>query len=137
MLEVFRAEAKGHGDEERDALKNRYKDKKRILKRHILTSKRVIWKEACDDLEDDIWGNGYKIAAGLFRTPSPVDLTQATATGISHALFPRVIDETPTIPDEEAEQHMDPFTMEEMISTAERLKSGKVSGLDGISPEAA
>ncbi|KAG5888609.1 hypothetical protein JTB14_037821 [Gonioctena quinquepunctata] len=50
----------------------------------------------------------------------------ATVTDIAHALFPQVINETPMIPAVGAEEPMDLFTMEEIITAAERLRSGKV-----------
>ncbi|KAG5880286.1 hypothetical protein JTB14_020032 [Gonioctena quinquepunctata] len=123
-------------DEEKEVLRNEYKEERTALKRLVRTSKRELWKKACEDLEEDVWGNGYRIATGRFSNPRPVDLTQEQTSSIAQVLFPRNDDENFMIIDRDAGVEPPLFTMEELQTAADRLKSGKAPGLDGIPPEA-
>ncbi|KAK9731585.1 hypothetical protein QE152_g13523 [Popillia japonica] len=48
--------------EKRRRLKDLYRIQKKDLRKHINESKRKHWINVCKELEDDIWGAGYKIA---------------------------------------------------------------------------
>nr|CAI5833302.1 unnamed protein product [Callosobruchus analis] len=43
------------------AQKEQYKNKKKELRVLTRKSKEQLWKDICDEINDDIWGNGYKI----------------------------------------------------------------------------
>jgi len=54
------------------AIKTKYKENKLTLKKLITREKENSWKKLCDNLENDIWGKGYKIACAKLATkPRP------------------------------------------------------------------
>lgn len=68
---------------------NEYQRSKRFLKAEIKKSKRVCWKELCNTIDNDIWGQGYRIA--MKRTAcyvrKPALTMEATEQVVDH-LFP-------------------------------------------------
>ncbi|KAG5864439.1 hypothetical protein JTB14_026753 [Gonioctena quinquepunctata] len=118
-------------EEKKTQLKDEYPTEKRALQKQIPSSKQEHW----NDLNDDIWGDGYKIAAGCLASLSPVDLTEEIVRNIVTTLFPHRYDEKPNI-SKSTEIEMSLFTKDELRASAERLNAGKAPGLDGIPAEA-
>ncbi|KAG5893548.1 hypothetical protein JTB14_013633 [Gonioctena quinquepunctata] len=52
----------------------------------------------CEDLDNDIWGDGYKVPTGRFVKTNPVDLTLDMAKNIAEVHFPRTMDDHLIIP---------------------------------------
>ncbi|KAG5894688.1 hypothetical protein JTB14_034736 [Gonioctena quinquepunctata] len=75
------------------------------------------------------------IVMGHFANPNPVLLAEELTQGIAEKLFPRTEDGMPDICDRIKEK-VQLFTLEEMLTAAKSLKSGKAPGPDGIPPEA-
>ncbi|KAG5878456.1 hypothetical protein JTB14_022779 [Gonioctena quinquepunctata] len=115
-------------------MKTEYKNAKKVLQDLIKTSKEH-WKTLCKNLEDDVWGNGYKIAMGRLISPSPVPITDGIVQDIAKKLFPWTVDERPEIP-VRMEDEVRLFTEKELHSAAKSLKNGKAPGPDGIPSEA-
>lgn len=105
----------------------------RELKRLINKSKRERWKELCERLDGDIWGDGYRIAMKHLRCPmSPCALEAAAKMSIVKVLFPMSRNQPL-----EGDQIIDlppPFTEAELAEAAGKIKVGKAAGLDGIAP---
>lgn len=120
-------------NEEKLAARRTYKESKKELRKLIDESKRQHWKNLCDELNDDIWGDGYKIATRSLRGLIPYRLPLERRREIACLLFPRVTDSWDKI-GEIAD--VDPFTLEELNTAAVKMKSGRAPGLDGIPPEA-
>lgn len=69
-----RATIRARGAVEREERKAAYKRGKKELKGVINLSKKKQWQEICDDLDKDIWGNGYKIVSGRMCEQTPIEL---------------------------------------------------------------
>lgn len=109
---------------------------KKELNKLINQSKRESWKQTCKELEDDIWGNGYKIATkGLGIQSLPYNPPVEKKLEWCRQLFPKKENRRlrwMRIPTEQAPQ----FTIEELREAAGTIKNKKAPGPDGIPPEA-
>ncbi|KAJ3640617.1 hypothetical protein Zmor_027169 [Zophobas morio] len=110
-----------------------YKQKKKELKIMINGSKEKAWKKVCEEVDRNVWGEGYKIvtkwmgrgmsgtacgenemeeARKLFPEHGPLEWTDLVVDGLVPA-----------------------FTPEELQEAAGRLRKGKAPGPDKIPPE--
>lgn len=133
---VTRANARNiPGNEERIRLQTQYKDSCKELKRLIFRSKREHWKNLCSELENDVWGSGYKIVMKHLGSQSlPYNLSLDQKTEIIEQLFPKREDQW--IRGEKIQEGVSPFTIDELDKAAEQIKHGKAPGPDRIPPEA-
>lgn len=133
---VTRANARNApGNEENIRLQMQYKDSCKELKRLIFCSKREHWKNLCSELENDVWGAGYKIAMKHLGSQSlPYNLSLDQKTEIIEYLFPKREDQW--IRGEPVQEGVPPFTMDELAKAAEQIKHGKAPGPDRVPPEA-
>nr|CAI5850898.1 unnamed protein product [Callosobruchus analis] len=129
-----RARRVGTGSEtELKCLYDTYKAKKKRLHRLIVEAKKQRWKALCDELENDIWGEGYRIVTKKFTgVTSTCNLEPDTKIDIVRQLFPSRQDSWPERP---VDEDCLPFTLEELTEAGSRLKSGKAPGLDGVTPD--
>ena len=103
---------------------------KREYRKAIKTSKNEHWKELCAELDNDIWGQGYKLVTRYIKYP-PVHykLGKEQTIQIVKTLFPDRIDrwnkgeKTKSVPF---------FTEQEILAAGNMLKCGKAPGLDHI-----
>lgn len=51
-------------------MQEKHKDQKKELKVLINKSKKTLWRQLCDELDKDIWGQGYKLADSTLYHPS-------------------------------------------------------------------
>lgn len=110
-----------------------YKSSRKTLKDLINTSKRLRWRELCAELENDIWGQGYKIAMkGIQATSFPYEIGPERRAKIITELFPKVADNWIR---HESIAEAPPFTIEELQLAYEKLKTGKAAGPDKILPD--
>lgn len=123
-------------DEEREEAREAYKTSKRELRRLINASKRKHWKELCAELENDIWGDAYKIATGRLTSRAPVDIDADRRREITEALF--TVGGDPGNPQTGGAENgaIEPFTLQELEEAIAGIKKGKAPGIDGIPPEA-
>ncbi|KAJ8964370.1 hypothetical protein NQ317_003015 [Molorchus minor] len=124
-------------EEEKAAAKETYKRKKKDLGNSIRTAKRRQWEELCEELENDVWGDAYKIVTGRFTNTAPAELTETRRREIAEALFTTAKGNDAVRDDDKvAREDIVPFTEEELRVAAEGIKKRKAPGLDGIPPEA-
>lgn len=114
-----------------------YRAQRKQLKRTILEAKKKAWIKMIDELDLDIWDQGYKIITKKFRTQrnpgKEKQLEQAKK------LFPKIEEEEDPwkrIRRIEANK-IKPFSQEELTQVAGKLKNKKAPGPDGIPPELA
>lgn len=115
-----------------------WRNKRRELSKEICRAKRMSWRELCERLEDDVWGEGYKIAVSSLRVGKPpYEMREDLREEMVSALFP----EAPTVVQLERGGLRDGaddarhFAEEEVAAAVDRLKAGKAPGCDGIWPE--
>lgn len=115
-----------------EQLEEAYKGKKKDLRAMIRSAKKEAWKELCDKLNEDIWGDGYRIVKRQLDGPTlPFELSETFKRQVLEHLFPARQDVW------EINETADgtPFSLEEIQKVGEDVKTGKASGLDGIPPE--
>lgn len=113
-------------------LKDEYKEARKRLRKLIKSSKAKAWDNICAKLEDDIWGDGYRIIRKSLGNPSPpFSLTNELRREILNVMFPTRNDRWISAPTD----FPMPFSMEEIVEAGERLKPGTAPGPDAIPPE--
>nr|CAI5853258.1 unnamed protein product [Callosobruchus analis] len=119
---------------EAQSLQNAYVVARKNLQRLIHAAKKKCWKELCDNLEDDIWGEGYRLVTkqlqntGLMHRVSDNQKVQ-----IVRELFPTRQEQRQREPPEKVVQL---FSVEELNEAADKLKRGKAPAPDNVPPEA-
>lgn len=115
-----------------EAQHNDYREARKELRKLIKRSKAARWKEICEEVQQDPWGKGYKIAMKKLGAPLPRLPADLLGT-VVRKLFPR--QEPPTYADAEMPEDYPPVTLSEIIVAGARLKAGKAGGPDGVPPE--
>lgn len=112
-----------------------YKEAKTTLGKMIRAAKRQHWLALCEELNEDIWGSGYKITMKRLKgTDTPYELPEDKRVEIARQLFPRVDD--PWMKEDYGLLVIPPFTAEEIDNAIRNMKTGKSPGPDGIPAEA-
>lgn len=113
---------------------NSYKAAKKLLGDTIKAEKRKLWKEMCDELNEDIWGQGYQhVMRRIKRSDTPFELTTDKKTAAVEILFPERFE---TLPARLLGTSPVDFTIEDITDGCQKMKSGKAPGPDGIPAEA-
>lgn len=116
-----------------EELEKEMKEKRGELRKLITRAKRNKWREVCKALDEDVWGEGYKIVrrelGGGFRA---LELTTERKWEIIEELFPM---DGEGYERERKRYAVPPFTKEELQEAIERTKGGKAPGMDGVTPE--
>lgn len=130
---LSRRNARGNGSEE---LETRMVTARKLLKRLIRISKRKSWRDVLEKLDEDIWGEGYKIVTSHFHSGSlGYQIPTKIRRKILSDLFPFVEnDKIPRRPTIHEEVHG--FTERELAQAIKAMKNGKAPGPDGVTVEA-
>ena len=122
-------------EEQRTIKKNTYKIAKRKLCKEIAAEKKKGWKELCDRLDEDVYGDGYKIVMAQLRYTAPkIALTPKERVTQFNKLFVTDIDTFPK-QQKEIEENKQLITAEELQAATRKIKSRKAPGPDGLPPE--
>lgn len=120
--------------EERENLKRIYKEAKAALTKAIQNAKRQAWNNLCDEVEENVWGDGFKIVTKKFGKIQPNLLTNEEEYKQATKLFPQHKNETwKRIPVKDTD--FTPFTDLELVEALNTIKCEKAEGPAGISPE--
>ena len=112
-----------------------YRLARRELKDPISRSKKLKWEKLRDDLNNNLWGLGYKLVMKKLGTNRPLpELDCQTMTNIVNTLFP---DHEQRADEDITASALSPplFTSEELQGAARSLKSNKAPGPDRVPPE--
>lgn len=116
--------------EEMDRMINELKENKRKLKSEILNSKKEKWKALLSDLDNDIWGQGYKIVCKRTGTRKRLDLSDEHVEKVIKSLFPT---HPPTESrKKKAEEPIQELSEEELKKITKSIKTNKAPGPDNI-----
>lgn len=114
-------------------MENRYKTARNAYKKNIVISKDDCWRKILSELENDVWGEGFRIMQNSLNIKAPrVDLDLQKRTEVARTLFP-----VKPVEAWEARDSDNPvqISTEEVIAAANKLKSKKAPGPDGIPVE--
>lgn len=114
--------------------KEEYKVAKKKLKTEIYEAKKRSWNKIIKELENDIWGQAYKIVARQSRSKPQYRLSDEVQMEEAKKLFlerdqpkwKRIIIK---------EEEVLPFETDEIKTAIKKLKNGKAPGLDNITTE--
>lgn len=130
---ILRMKKKGKYDE---ITQEELKKSRKELKKEINSEKKKHWDRLCDELDNDVWGEGYKIVTKLMKGHQiSLKLSKECILKIAKELFPRgeIQEETRTI--DRTHYSIAKFTHEELENAVCRAKNGKAPGIDGIRNE--
>ncbi|CAB0035447.1 unnamed protein product [Trichogramma brassicae] len=123
--------ARGHADE--TIGREEFADARRRLHRAIKASKRLCWRQLCDEADCDVWGKPYRVVMSRLRAPrtsppSATELVQRAVSTLFPMIVPRPIDAPPLL-----EEHLIPEVgVEELRWAYGRVRIGAAPGPDGI-----
>lgn len=130
-----RANTRNRTEEDIIRLKADYKDARKMLMKKIRESKRNGWNELLKHLDEDIWGDAYRIATKEFKSSgTPYKMSKDRERQVIDCLFPDMpcfFNRTRETTVDEA----DLFTVAEVITASDKLKKNKAPGPDGIPAE--
>ncbi|XP_056647307.1 uncharacterized protein LOC130451974 [Diorhabda sublineata] len=119
--------------EEREKARAEYKEKRNYLKKMIKDAKKHSWKTVIEEVQNDVWGKGYQIVTKRFLLRPKTEISQDIIPKEASGLFPKY--EITTWP------HIDmvrtdiiPWTQEELVTAANKIKPKKAAGPDKLSP---
>lgn len=99
----------------------------------IKKSKERCWKQICEEVEEDVWGLGYKIASKKIAA-KPMKLTNELEEKVLTTLFPQS-EETDWEHAMIDEREIAEVTIEELTEALLASKSKKAPGPDGVSSD--
>lgn len=112
-----------------------YKEAKKKIKRAISKSKKKLWEELRQNVNNDPWGLGYKIVMKKLGSKNPIsEIEDHIMENIINVLFPTHVVRADNT-DEENTTGLTPFTIQELNTAARRLQNKKAPGPDGIPAE--
>lgn len=130
---LYTRNARRNDPEENQRLWEEYKDSKKTLQNSIKKAKRDCWKALCDNVDCDIWGDGYKIVMkGLIGYPPRLQMAMQTMEEVVDHLFP-IHQQVIFICDRSV--IFTNFSIEELRAACGKLKQNKAPGPGNIPPE--
>nr|CAH7745583.1 unnamed protein product [Callosobruchus chinensis] len=110
-----------------------YKAARKVLRQAIKASKKRCWQNLLQDINDDVWGKGYRIVTSKLKLTSPkLDISMTNKLIFVQELFP----DMPAVRWEDTTQiDITPFNIQELLTAVNRLKPNKAPGPDGIPSE--
>lgn len=126
--------ARIRADEERkiEQMDVEYRQKKNQLNKLIRREKKKKWEGLIRELNDDVWGDGYKIACKELKRLTPYDLTDERKWEAAQKLFPK---HRETVFERERIGAIEEFTREELNAAVLKMKVKKAPGPDGVTAE--
>jgi len=124
--------------QERTLIYKTYKEARRALRTAIKDSKRASWDSLCLQIDENPWGQGYKMVRKKTRH-AQAPLPPAEAREVIEKLFPRRPDPTPVPINPSAnpaELQIPPVSDDEINFVIRKTKPRKAVGLDGVPGEA-
>lgn len=116
-------------------LREQYKEERKRVSKEIARAKKHKWKELCKSLEEDIFGEAYKIIKSQLKCSGPkIWLKQGEKVQIFEKLFQTIPTSKPQ-PIATSRSHTTRVTEAELEYAISRIKTGKSPGPDQMLPE--
>lgn len=125
-------------EETRIAKSLTYKKGKTELKHMIKRSKKEKWREVCNALDHDIFGDGYKIIRRQLNIANPkTHMSDQESTEIFKSLFITEAEKVPSRfrrPCPDVLENRILISEDDLLYACKKIKTGKAPGPDGIPP---
>ncbi|KAI5730899.1 hypothetical protein M8J77_001764 [Diaphorina citri] len=121
-------------EEDKDRRRREYYNSKKDLRRSIRKSQTEAWKKLCQDLNDNVWGNGYKIVCKKLKLNNNKQMSTAEKLREADKLFPQQNVEEWEL-EQTQEDEIPLFSLDELLNVCIATKNKKAPGPDGIVPE--
>lgn len=113
--------------------RERYKEARNELKKAIIAAKRKAWKTVIEEVEQDIWGKGYRIVTDKIKRAPPTGLDDQQQMEMASKLFPKHrVGKWDRAPINSA---VPLFTRSALIEASKKVKEKKAPGPDNLPPE--
>jgi hypothetical protein len=128
---LSRQARRGHIDPtEKENLQAIYQEARKDLKREIKAAKAKAFEKIRQEVEEDVWGKGYKIV--MRKMVATIPPTESEEKAAVSALFPQApVNKWRKMGGEDGLN----FSAEELIEAARKIRAGKAAGPDGVGPE--
>jgi hypothetical protein len=122
---------RGHIDPtEKENLQAIYQEARKDLKREIKAAKAKTFEKIRQEVEEDVWGKGYKIV--IRKMVATIPPTESEEKAAVSTLFPQApVNKWRKMGGEDGPN----FSAEELIEAARKIREGKAAGPDGVGPE--
>ena len=116
-----------------EQLREEYSESKKQLRKEIGKAKKRKWEELCQNLNEVIFGQGYRIVLNQLKITNPqTNMTLQEKERITKDLFITGKEHRFTMDDIEVPTL---FNREEILQACDKVKTGKAPGPDGLTPE--
>ncbi|KAL1448257.1 hypothetical protein WDU94_012354 [Cyamophila willieti] len=117
----------------KEEARSEYRQAKRELSIEIKHSKENCWAQLCEEVENDVWGLGYKIVTKKLH-PKPIKFTPELERDILTTLFPQseIEEWEPTSVNEDS---VPAITKDELATALLAMKCKKAPGQDMVTTE--
>ncbi|KAH1020868.1 hypothetical protein HUJ04_010460 [Dendroctonus ponderosae] len=121
-----------------DTLTEQYREARKVLRKCIAAEKKKKWSDLCAELNDNIWGDAYRLVKRSLKGGLPYRLSEGRTRLIAEALFPRSSDTAASAaPGAESDGGaVQLFTEGELMLACAKIKNNRAAGPDGVPPEA-
>ena len=130
---VTRTNRPGTRHEKEEALAV-YRGRRKAYTRAIMKAKKAVWSKLIEDLNRDEWGQSYRLLVKKAHLCRNHKISDSKQWEIATSLFPVVDDDVGADVAAEARDFRG-FSEEELVVAADRMKSGRALGPDGIGPD--
>ena len=122
-------------EESKEAAALEYKKCRNCYNKEINRAKRRAWAKLLEDLDEDEWGQGYRMVVKRTGRKRENRISAEQQMAIARELFPVVDDDVGS--GKALAEEATPFTREEMQNALTRMKKGKAPGPDSVTAEIA
>ena len=122
-------------EESKEAAAQEYRRSRKCYNKEINRAKRRAWEKLLGDLDDDEWGQGYRMVVKRTGMTRENRMSGEQQMAIARQLFPVATDYVGSRKPTTTEAT--PFSMEDLQQALSRMKKGRAPGPDGVTAEIA
>lgn len=122
--------------EEKERQQREYTNTRKELRIAIAKAKEAAWGNLCETVENDVWGNGYKLVMNKLNLRPQINMDKEQKKREIEKLFPTDTEQDwDQIITQQDDQDENTFTEEQVKAVSSRLKNNKATGPDLLPAE--